>query len=66
MYTRERVITELEDRSRRQTIEMYLEQVPELSISAGLLHAEYEVRRFFGVPTSLTDFAQRFPPACRR
>src|SRR5262245_52637688 len=49
---------------RQRTVESYLQDYPELggpnAIPTDLLQAEYEVRRQFGAPASLADFAQRF------
>ena len=46
-------------------LESYLEQYAELgtpqTVAADLIHAEYEVRRQFGVPAELAEFEQRFP-----
>jgi serine/threonine protein kinase/formylglycine-generating enzyme required for sulfatase activity len=50
---------------RRVSLESYLKDFPELGspsdVSADLIQAEYEVRRQFGEPASLDDFARRFP-----
>jgi predicted Ser/Thr protein kinase len=52
-------------RERRVHVESYLKDYPELgtaeTVPADLLQAEYEVRRQFGAPADLEEFAQRFP-----
>jgi serine/threonine protein kinase/formylglycine-generating enzyme required for sulfatase activity len=65
---REMVKIDLErqwQRGRRVTIESYLKTYPELGTAAtvpvDLLLVEYRVRRQFGAPADLADFARRFP-----
>src|SRR6187397_350721 len=52
-------------RGHQISLEAYLSKYPELGnpadVTADLIHAEYEIRRQFGAPADLPDYARRFP-----